>query len=893
MALPNKWVWIILLFVPMAAGAQRLSETITPQHYDLSFTPDLQKATFTGEETIQVQVANRSASIVLNAAELEIQLAEVTQGDKTQTGQTAFQPEKEQVTLSLPEPLESGSASLHLKFSGILNDQLRGFYLAKTRQRNYATTQFESTDARRAFPSFDEPIFKATFDITLIVDKADTAISNGRIVADISGPGPDKHTIKFSTTPKMSSYLVAMAVGDFQCSEAVADNVPIRVCGTPDKQPLEGAALRYAGEILKYYNQYYGIPYPFGKLDIVGLPDFQAGAMENTGAIFYRESLLFIDDNNSSVRSRQAVFEILAHEMAHQWFGDLVTMKWWDNVWLNEGFATWMALKPSQAVHPEWNAVIDAVQESNRALVLDSLTSTRAIRARADSRMQIEEMFDPISYEKGAAVLRMVESYVSPDVFKRGVNAYLRKYAYGNATAEDFWNSLALASGRPVDKIMQNFVDQPGEPLVHVTTACKVPPVQMTVTRKGKRIRKAVQPHPKTEITLTQHRFTGSPGAAAEKDPLWLIPVCIKTQDNKPFCQLLGDRSQVVPVVGCEPWVFTNAGALGYYRTEYEPEDARKLAAAWTSKLTTAERVALVNDESALTETGAEKISVFLELIAKLSSDQEHSVVASFLPALRHMNDYLVTADDRERFHAWVQASFRPLMERVGWTSPPGESADVHNLRADLIELLGLIGEDPQVISESTKRAKQYLQTPDSVDPTIARIILETAARYGDAELFQQYISGLSNMKSPEQFYNVSLSLSEFRDPQLIEQILQKVISPDVRGQDAMAMIGRILEKPADESVAWPWIKEHWSQVEQKATALSVFGALEGASHFCDATARNDVQQFFAQRLDANDRALRQSLEKIDACISYRERQQPDLAGWLQQQPASGGSASR
>jgi aminopeptidase N/puromycin-sensitive aminopeptidase len=265
MASLRNFVRIVLLILPLLAAAQRLPEGIAPQHYDLTFVPDIEKATFTGQETIEVEVLKPGSSITLNAAEIEIQEASVTQGTTTQPAQTAFSPEREQVKLTVASPLASGPASIRIKFSGILNDKLRGFYLARTKLRNYAATQFEATDARRAFPSFDEPAYKAKFDITLIVDRADTAISNGRLIADISGPGSDKHTLKFSTTAKMSTYLVAMAVGDFQCSEGSADGVPIRVCGTPDKKPLQAAALRYAGEILKYYNQYYGIPYPFGK----------------------------------------------------------------------------------------------------------------------------------------------------------------------------------------------------------------------------------------------------------------------------------------------------------------------------------------------------------------------------------------------------------------------------------------------------------------------------------------------------------------------------------------------------------------------------------------------------------------------------------------------------
>jgi aminopeptidase N len=880
----QKYLWTVCMVLPALAGAQRLPEGVVPQHYDLRFAPDLQKATFTGEETIDVQVAKPVSAITLNAADLEIEEASVTQGDKTQPAQTSLQPEKEQATLALASALAPGAATLRIKFSGTLNDKLRGFYLARTQLRNYAVTQFESTDARRAFPAFDEPALKATFAVTLIVDKGDTAISNGRLIADVSGPGPEKHTLTFSPTAKMSTYLVAMAVGDFACSESSVDNVPIRVCGTPDKKPFQAAALRYAGEILKYYNQYYGIPYPFGKLDIVGAPDFEAGAMENTGAIFYRESLLFIDDNNSSVQSHQNVFEVLAHEMAHQWFGDLVTMKWWDNVWLNESFATWMALKPSQALHPEWNATLDAVKETDRALNLDALKNTHPIHARAETPDEINELFDPISYEKGAAVLRMVESYVSPDVFRRGVNTYLRRFQYGNATAEDFWTAMAQASGRPVDRIMPSFVNQPGAPLVQVKAACVTPPAQPVSKSKSKRARKLVQPHPKTEITLSQTRFFDDGHTAPANTATWLIPVCIKGENAKPFCQLLGDREQVVPVVGCSNWVFTNGNAVGYYRTQYAADNLKKLSQSAMTSLGTAERIALVRDEAALVRSGQEKIGSFLDLVSDLSSDQERGVVESFIEPLEFVDNYLTTDANRSAYQAWVRSSFRPMLAKVKWVPAPGESEETHRLRAFLVRLLGGVGADPDVIRESTRLARQYLQDPNSVDATLARPVVKVAARYGDAALFDEYLAALRAMKSPEQFYNVGEALAEFRSPQLAERVLQLSVSPDVRNQDAAHEIALVLENPADQAFAWDWVKTHWPDVEKKTTMSSGVAIVYATRNFCDAASRDDVTKFFGEHKVASaERGLRLAVEGMNSCISYRERQQASLAAWLEQ----------
>ncbi|HKV91810.1 MAG TPA: M1 family aminopeptidase [Candidatus Angelobacter sp.] len=884
MALLKKILCISMALMPMLATAQRLPEGVTPEHYALTFTPDLQKAVFEGEETIDVQVQKATSAITLNAAELQFQEATVTQGEKTQTAQSSFATEKEQVTLTVADALLPGPASIHIKFTGILNDKLRGFYLAHSKERNYATTQFESTDARRAFPSFDEPAFKAKFDISLVVDKGDTAISNGSISSDTPGPGEGKHTLKFTTTPKMSTYLVAMAVGDFVCNEGSADNIPIRVCGTPDKKPLGTAALRYASEILKFYNQYYGIPYPFGKLDIVGVPDFEAGAMENTAAIFYRESLLFIDDKNSSVDSHQAVFEVLAHEMAHQWFGDLVTMKWWDNIWLNEGFATWMALKPSQALHPEWNAVLDAVKETDRALTLDALVNTHPIRAKAETPEEINELFDPISYEKAAAVLRMIESYVSPDVFRRGVNAYLRKFSYSNATAEDFWTALTAASGRPVDKIMPTFVEQAGEPLVTVKASCVNPaPVKVPV-KKSRRRRRVIKPEPKTEVTVTQGRFWADPSAVPKKDQEWMAPLCVKTQDAKPFCQILSQKEQTLPVAGCSPWVFVNGNAAGYYRTQYDKADLEKLTAIVSTGLTTAERMSLVNDEIALVQSGQERMATLLDLVAALNQDAERTVVESYLPALDYTNNYLLSGGEAEPFRAWVRSNFQPLMAKIGWTPSANETEDTHTLRSDLIHILGVVGEDPETIQQSTKLAEQYVKDPDSVDASIARNVLAVAARYGNGPLFEQYIAALGKMQSPEQYYNVGRALAAFRDPKIVQQVLGLSVSEKVRNQDAAALISAVLSNTDDQKVAWEWVKAHWPDVEKKTTMSSGPEIVHATSNFCSDELRDDVQNFFGDhQVPAAERMLKQSLESISACSRMHSHFQTELAAWLQQ----------
>jgi aminopeptidase N len=450
-----------ILLAASPAHAQRLSGTVVPEHYDLSVTIDLEHTRFEGTTGIDIVVKQPTREIRLNAADLRFGSVSVTAAGRTQNASVTVHASDETVTLTVPTAVPAGAARLQIAYEAPLNDNLRGLYVSRTTRRSYAVTQFESTDARRAFPCFDEPAFKATFSVTVTADRGDSVISNGRMTADRPGPSAAQHTMTFSRTPKMSSYLVAIAAGDFECLEGGADGIPIRICATPDKKNLGRIALGAAERILHYLNSYHTIQYPFEKLDVVAVPDFAAGAMENTAAIFYRETDLLADNETGSLAVRKRIYSILAHEMAHQWFGDLVTMAWWDDLWLNESFATWMAPRAVAGLEPSWHMDIDAAEESQTALTLDALNATHAIHVDVNTPAEIESVFDPISYDKGASVLRMLEAYVGTEAFQKGVNSYLEKHKYANATSEDFLGAISAASGKPVDRVIGTFVLQP------------------------------------------------------------------------------------------------------------------------------------------------------------------------------------------------------------------------------------------------------------------------------------------------------------------------------------------------------------------------------------------------------------------------------------------------
>jgi aminopeptidase N len=772
----------------------------------------------------------------------------------------------ETATFTVPEPIPAGAASIRIAYTGILNDKLRGFYISRANGRKYAVTQMEATDARRAFPSFDEPIYKATFDVSMMVDADDVAISNGRQVSETPGPEPGKRTITFAPTPKMSTYLVAMIVGDFVCREGSSDGTPIRVCSTPDKQALTGFALEAAEQQLRFFNDYFGIKYPFGKMDIIAVPDFAAGAMENAGAITFRERLLLVDPARSSVDVRKSVASIISHEIAHQWFGNLVTMKWWDDIWLNEGFATWMASKPVVAWKPEWQMQVGDAEDTQAALGIDALQSTRAIRTRVETTEEINEVFDGIAYQKTAAVLRMIEAFVGPENFRTAISSYLMKFSYGNAAGEDFWNEVARVTGRPVDRIMRSFVDQEGAPVLTIRTTCTAG---------------------STAITLTQRRFVGAigaaPGGASGAAPqLWTLPVCFKSTGGEARCEVVERPEHTFPAAGCDP-VFANAAARGYYFTEYAPEAVAALGKN-AAGLSAVERLSLLGDEWWMVRSAAHDIGVYMDLAAAMAGDETPAVTDAIASRLAYAGSYIADAGERTRFEAWVRARFAPALNALGLPGDPGDSDQRHSRRATLLALLGVTGNDTNLQRRARELAVQYIANRATLSPTLAPTVLQVAAIAGDRALYDQYVAQLEKLADqPEEYYRFFTALSWFSDKALVDRTLQFALSPAVRTQDTGSLIAGLLTKPWSRDAAWAFTKAQWRTLTQRLGTFQGIPEIVGAvGSFCSTQDADDVRAFFkANPVPSSERTLQQATERIESCAAVDARQSRPFAAWL------------
>jgi len=855
--LRNACLIAATLACALTAYSQRLPKNAIPEHYTLSLTPDLKAATFTGVESIALQLAEPSATITLNAAEITFKSVTAEAAGQTQTAKVTLNDADQQATFTFDKPLPAGAVTLHVDYSGILNGQLRGFYLSKSDKRNYAVTQFEPTDARRAFPSFDEPAMKATFDVSLVVDKNDTAISNTNIVSDT--PDGDKHTLHFATTPKMSTYLVAFLVGDFVCTSGSSDGVPIRACATPDKLTLTPYAVKAAEFVLHYYDDYFGIKYPMPKLDMIAIPDFEAGAMENFGAITYRETDFLVDEAHASDEAKERVAQVVAHEMAHQWFGDMVTMQWWNNLWLNEGFATWMENKPVAAWHPEWNVPEQVASTLNGTLNIDAAAVTRTIRAEANTPDEINEMFDGITYQKGGAVLDMVENYVGPGDFRKGVHNYLEAHMFGNATAEDFWNAETAATHKPVDKVMESFVGEPGVPVLTFEDGSGL------------------------HVGVTQKRFFLSPVAAkaheGDKPQLWTIPVCIKAEPTA-ACPLLstspGELAQ-----GSQDYFFANAGGVGYYRSAYPEGMYAKLLLHVEKDLTPEERISLIGDEWAQIRVDKQPVGASLDLAAATKSDPSVEVISTSVSEIGAIYERIAaTQQEKDELSAWIRATYKPEFEKLGMPAAT-DTPDTREMRGLLMEVLGDAG-DAQVIAIARHLTELYLADPNSISPSLVEPVTRVAAANGDAQLFDQLQKVFETSNDPTHKEEALGLLAVFKQPALIDRAIDYAASGKVRNQDSIFVFARTLGNPDTHDEAWKYIQANWPKVQAQLTEM-MGGYLVGSTgSFCSAEKAQEVETFFtAHPVHAAERALARAKSQISDCVQLRSAQEANLDSWL------------
>ena len=650
----------------------RLPHGVRPTHYGVRLRPSLSDASFTGVVRIELTVEEPTGVLVLNADELTIASCDVD-------GQPAtweLEPATERLFVTPASTVEAGSSVLTIEFDGVLNDKLRGFYRSTYTdddgvEQVIATTQMQATDCRRAFPCWDEPEFKAVFAITLDVDDGLTAISNAPEVERTTADG--RCVIRFADTMVMSSYLVAFVVGRLETTDTIdVDGIPLRLVHVPGKGHLTDFGLDVGSFCLRWFQDYYGIAYPGAKVDLVALPDFAAGAMENLGCITFRESLLLVDPATSTQNERQLIADVVAHELAHMWFGDLVTMRWWNGIWLNEAFATFMEVAACDAYRPDWQRWTAFGVERSAAFDTDSLTSTRSVEFEVRSPDDCEGMFDVLTYQKGGALLRMLEQYLGADRFQAGVSHYLGLHSYANTETNDLWDAIEATSGDPVRRIMDSWIWQPGYPLVSAALV-------------------------DGSLELRQERFHFGTGDG-DGDQLWAIPIHIRFGDDT-ITLLLDDASASVPLgeaAGAGQPIIVNAGGHGFYRVAYSDELRSRLDAATVASLSTLERYNLVDDAWAATVAGRMSAGDLLGFLRGFAGEREHSVWQAIAIALRGLGRLLDDGPARYTFQSQVRDVAAPALDALG--DPTGGEPDLTSkLRGLLVGLVGVLGDDAGV----------------------------------------------------------------------------------------------------------------------------------------------------------------------------------------------------
>jgi puromycin-sensitive aminopeptidase len=831
----------------------RLPRTVVPSRYDLTLEPDLAEATFTGSEVVTVSVEEPVDEIVLNADDLELSGGRLEGPAGTlEVASIRLDPENERAHLSLSGTAEPGQWRLSLDFRGRLSDQLEGFYRSTYKDdagqtHVIATTQFESTDARRAFPCWDEPDLKAVFSVTLVAPDGMLAISNGPEI-ERESLGGGRVRVTFADTMTMSTYLVAFVVGPLEATEPVdADGVPLRIVHRPGKQDLTAFARDVGAFSLRFFADYYGIPYPDRKMDMVGLPDFAQGAMENLGCVTYRESLLLVDTDKATQPEVATVADVIAHELAHMWFGDLVTMRWWNGIWLNEAFATLMELLAVDAYRPDWERWSQFLRSRAIAFEVDALESTRSIEYPVRSPDDAAGMFDILTYTKGAAVLRMLEQYLGAERFRDGIRRYLDEHRFGNTETHDLWDAIEKATGEPVRRIMDGWIWQGGYPLV-------------SARLKG------------GSVELSQRRYLIS---GKEDDTVWDVPLLVRTAEGTE--PVLIEPGGVAFEVPARDPVVVNAGVHAFVRVDYDDELLGRLTADLTS-LSTDERTQLVDDTWAAVVAGRRSAVDFCRFAGSFREETELPVWQSLLQGLGWCERFL-SDGPREHFRSWIRGLLWPAMDRIGWEPREGERELDKPLRGALMGALGILGADPQAFGMAMEIERES-RGDGQVDPSLVAASVGIVAAGGTPEDFERYLEAIRSARTPQEELRYLYALPEFRDAVLLDKTVGMTLTDEIRTQNVPGILARSMANREHGGRAWAFAKDHWDEIVSQVAPTTLIYVADGVRYLTEPEQVKDAAGFFrAHPIPQSALQLEQILERQRVNEAFRKRATPELMG--------------
>jgi len=859
------------------SAAYRLPYSVEPRRYELRLAPDLDAARFTGTVHIDAVAVEKVSEIVLNGAELTIDSASVSEGEGAAVRASAdLDEDAERLILRLERPVGPGPLTVSIAFAGVLNNKLRGFYRSTFIDgdgvtRTIATSQLEATDARRAFPCFDEPDRKAVFSVTLDVPTGLAAFSNGPPVSEeLLADG--RRRIRFADTIPMSSYLVAFVVGPFVATEpVVASGTPIRVVHVPGKDGLARFALEVAEHALVFFSEWFGIPYPAEKLDLLAIPDFAIGAMENLGCVTFRETALLADPARASRPELERVAEVVAHEIAHMWFGDLVTMKWWNGIWLNEAFATLMELLCVDAFRPEWERWLSFGRAREMALATDALHATRSVEFPVGSPEEAAGMLDVLTYQKGASVLRMLERYLGPETFQAGIRGYLDAHRLGNTETTDLWDAIEEASGEPVRAMMDTWILQGGFPLVSVSQDAS------------------------GRVVLTQAPFTSAPdpapGTTSAIGERWQIPVLVRVIGGGETKAVLVDESATLDVAAITPadtvagdgTLVVNAGGAGFYRVAYSEATLERMASDLDA-LGALERFNLYGDNWAAVVAGHKRLEAHLalaEALAAAPTGDDPDLWAQVTGPLALL-DLAVGDDAREDLAAYARLLLGPVLDRIGWDPGPGDAQRTPTLRAQLIASLGILGADPEVRRRAHDMFRADRAGGSPLPPDSASAVLAVVAASGGAGEFDTFVDAYRRPDTPQGEQRFLMSLAGFREGDLAGRAFDLAMT-EVRTQNAPYFIGALLANRWTGQGTWNRLVDHWDAIVDRLPADSISSMLGGIRSLCrDRALAESVASFLAAHpVAVGQRTVAQIVERLFVNVAFAERLREEAGATL------------
>jgi aminopeptidase N len=846
----------------------KLPKNVVPTEYSIRIVPKIDKLTFSGSETVRVNVREPVSQLVLNALELEIASASI---DDQVLPKSAIKIDKKQelLTLSLASQLLAGEHTVTLTFSGKMNQQGQGLFYARYQEQGSGAkklvlgTQFEATDARRFFPCWDEPSFRARFQLTVVVPENWLAVSNMPVESE-SKTGTGKE-VRFAMTPPMASYLNVFVAGELDFIETQSNGVQIRVVTTKGKAEWGRYALESSAKLLQYYDDYFGIPYPLPKLDQIALPGGFGGAMENWGGITYFESVLLFDPEKSSDDTKQDIFAVIAHEMAHMWFGDLVTMAWWDNLWLNEGFASWMGTKSTAHFNPQWEVWLRRDQPRNptrrvgiakeEAMEGDARATTHPIQQPIANEAEANSAFDDITYKKGQSFIRMLESFLGEDVFRDGIRRYIAAHKLSNSTTADLWNSLAEASGKPIGEVAAGWTERPGFPIVKVRR-----------DEGGK-------------VSLLQERFSINQRNALPFE--WKIPLTCAVLGQPPQARLMSEKNESLENIPSDRALKVNVSGAGYYRVQYDPRSWDLLVAS-LADLGVEDRVNLAGDAWALVQADRAPLSLYLGLIEKLPGVTELAEREEIINVFDYVNRLLAGQPDREKFQRYARAILRPSFDALGWEPKSGEAVKMANLRASLITALGDFN-DPGIIAGCRDRFEKYLADPVSLSPDLRRATFGVVGRYADDATWNKlHALGLKTTSSEEK-QNYYDALSRAVDPKLVTKTLPIALTDELPTSRAIFLVGKVARYSDHPDMAWQFAKTNMKPLLAKADALAINSYAPSLfTFFSDPAHVEELKTYAKASLPASSaREVAKAVDEIEFRAGFKGRLLPQLTGWI------------